>query len=53
MDRRVAFQWVKVKGHSGHEGNDKADDRATWGQNGGAQHESNINNLMAYIRQQG
>ena len=52
-DRRVAMRWVKVKGHSGHEGNNAADDRATWAQNGGSQNESNINNVMAYLRQQG
>ena len=52
-DRRVEMRWVKVKGHSGHEGNNAADDRATWAQNGGSQNESNINNVMAYLRQQG
>ena len=36
-----------------HEGNDAADERATWAQNGGAKNESNINDIMAYLRQQG
>ena len=52
-DRQVVTRWVKVKGHSGHEGNNAADDRATWAQNGGAKNESNISNIMAYLRQQG
>ena len=52
-DRRAAVRWVKVKGHSGHEGNDAADTRANWAQNGGSKGESTINNVMAYIRQQG
>ena len=53
MDRRTLIRWVKVKGHSDHEGNDAADQRANWAQNGGARNESDINNLMAYIRQHG
>ena len=53
MGRQVAFKWVKVKGHSDHEGNDMADKRAKWGQNSGAKNESDINNFMAYIQQQG
>ena len=52
-DRRTLIRWVKVKGHSDHEGNDAADQRANWAQNGGARNESDINNLMAYIRQHG
>ena len=52
-DRQVVTRWIKVKGHSEHEGNDAADERATWAQNGGAKNESNINGIMAYLRQQG
>ena len=52
-DRRVVTRWVKVKGHSGHEGNDAADDRATWAQNGGSKNEADISSVMAYLRQQG
>ena len=52
-DRQIVTRWVKVKGHSEHEGNDAADKRATWAQNGGAKNESNINDIMAYLRQQG
>jgi ribonuclease HI len=52
-DRRVITRWVKVKGHSEHEGNDAADQRATWAQNGGSKNESDINSIMAYLRQQG
>ena len=52
-DRNAVTRWVKVKGHSGHDGNNAADDRATWAQNGGSKNEANINNVMAYLRQQG
>ena len=51
--KQFVVQWVKVKGHSDHEGNDAADTRANWAQNGGAKNETDINNLMAYIRQHG
>ena len=53
IERNTDVRWVKVKGHSDHEGNDAADTRANWAQNGGAHNESNINDLMAYIRQTG
>eukprot|EP01046_Picozoa_sp_COSAG06_P074551 COSAG06_NODE_22854_length_710_cov_1.527005_2_plen_109_part_01 len=39
-DREIDIKWVKVKGHSGDEGNDAADQRANWAQNGGARNES-------------
>ena len=53
IERHTDVRWVKVKGHSDHEGNDAADTRANWAQNGGAKGESNISNLMAYLRQRG
>ena len=53
IERNTDVRWVKVKGHSDHEGNEAADTRATWAQNGGAKGESNISNLMAYLRQRG
>ena len=52
-ERGTDVRWVKVKGHSDHEGNDAADTWANWAQNGGTRGESNISNLMAYLRQQG
>ena len=52
-DRNVIVRWVKVKGHSGDEGNDAADKRANWAQNGGAKNERDINSVMAYIREHG
>ena len=52
-DRHTHVKWVKVKGHSEHEGNDKADECATWAQNGGAKNERDINSIMAYLREHG
>ena len=34
VDRGVKVTWVKVRGHSEEEGNDRADRAATVGQNG-------------------
>ena len=52
-DRHTRIKWVKVKGHSEHEGNDSADTCATWAQNGGSKGEQNIENMMGYIREHG
>ena len=52
-DRRFIVRWVKVKGHSGDDGNDAADQRATWAQNGGAKNERDISSIMAYLREHG
>ena len=43
----------KSEGPSGHDGNTAADKRATWAQNEGSKNDSNISNIMAYLRQQG
>ena len=48
-DRRVVTRWVKVKGHSGHEGNNAADDVATWGQNGGSKNVENMTECMDWL----
>ena len=53
IERSTDVRWVKVKGHSDHVGNDAADTRANWAQSGGSKGESNISNLMAYLRQRG
>ena len=53
VDSDHATQVRHNKGHSEHEGNNVADDRATWAQNGGSKNESDINSVMAYLRQQG
>ena len=54
-DRRIAVAAVtlKVKGHSGDEGNDAADKRANWAQNGGVEHEQDVTRMMDYIREYG
>ena len=53
VDRHTVIHWVKVKGHSEHAGNDAADRRATWAQNGGAKGEQNIARAMEHLRVQG
>ena len=52
-EKAVSVKWVKVKGHSGDEGNDAADKRANWGQNGGASQEQEIGQMMAFLRDHG
>ena len=52
-DRNALIVWVKVKGHSGDEGNDAADKRANWAQNGGVEHEQDVTRMMDYIREYG
>ena len=52
-DRNALIVWVKVKGHSGDEGNDAADKRANWAQNGGVEHEQDVTRMMDYIREHG
>ena len=39
--------------HSGDEGNDAADKRANWAQNGGLEHEQDMTRMMDYIREYG
>ena len=45
-ERRFEIRWVKVKGHSGDEGNNAADKAAGWAQNGGTKGENDIEGLM-------
>jgi ribonuclease HI len=49
-ERQFHVEWVKVKGHSGDEGNDKADAAANWAQNGGAKGEQDIALLMQLLQ---
>ena len=52
-ERTVHIKWVKVKGHSGDEGNDAADRRANWAQAGGSKNEQDIDMMMDYLRNHG
>jgi ribonuclease HI len=47
------IRWVKVKGHSGDEGNNAADVAAGWAQNGGTKGEKDIEGLMQRLRMDG
>ena len=49
-ERRFEIRWVKVKGHSGDEGNNAADVAAGWAQNGGTKGEKDIEGLMQRLR---
>ena len=52
-ERRFEIRWVKVKGHSGDEGNNVADAAAGWAQNGGTKGEKDIEGLMQRLRMDG
>jgi ribonuclease HI len=52
-ERRFEIRWVKVKGHSGDEGNNAADVAAGWAQNGGTKGEKDIEGLMQRLRMDG
>lgn len=45
----IRIHWVKVRGHSNQEGNDKADKAATWGQNGGGKNVENMVECMEWL----
>eukprot|EP01047_Picozoa_sp_COSAG01_P058411 COSAG01_NODE_6881_length_3454_cov_10.233979_2_plen_156_part_00 len=47
---RMRVHWVKVKGHSAHEGNDAADLCATWAINGGWSNIQPITAVMEAIK---
>jgi ribonuclease HI len=52
-EKSISIKWVKVKGHSGDEGNDAADKRANWAQDGGTKREQEIDQMMMFLRSQG
>ena len=52
-EKQFLVQWVKVKGHSGEEGNDVADAAANWAQNGGSKGEQDIDALMNMLNDGG
>ena len=45
----IQVHWVKVRGHSGNDGNDSADKVATWGQNGGSKNVENLRECMEWL----
>ena len=45
----IRVHWVKVRGHSNHQGNDAADKAATWGQNGGSRNVENTQECMEWL----
>ncbi len=45
----IRIHWVKVRGHSNQEGNDKADKAATWGQRGGRKNVENMVECMEWL----
>ena len=45
----IRIHWVKVRGHSDQHGNDKADEAATWGQNGGGRNVENMRECMEWL----
>lgn len=50
QESQLIVKWVKVKGHSEEEGNDKADAAANWAQNGGSKGEQDIEAMMNYLK---
>ena len=53
VERTIDIKWVKVKGHSDDAGNDAADRRANWAQDGGVKNEQDIDAMMTYLRDHG
>ena len=53
VERTISIKWVKVKGHSDDAGNDAADLRANWAQNGGTKNEQDIDMMMSHLRDHG